>query len=110
MEVVQQPIQQNIISEQQVELQPISTNGAAVEPKSNVYTYVVYGVMAIVLIVLIYFAYAKFMESAGGQSCDDAKKSDSASLVPDYNLRDELKAIDKAQAAILKRISSDVGL
>lgn len=81
------------------------------DTERGVSSYFVIGIMVIILLVLIYFAYTQFISN---RDCDEAfvkgqtqERSDTAA---DYNLRDEIKQLDFMQSNMLKKLSNDIGL
>jgi len=72
----------------------------------GVVNYIIIGVVIIIVLVIIWFAYDKFMENRN--SSDSSKEKENP--VADYDLEDEIYKLNQLQNKILKNISQDVGI
>ena len=71
--------------------------------KTEINSYVLIGVLAFVLVCLLYYAYVQFTENSNAQ---DQEKNDDP--VDDFNLREAIQELQEMQKKILGTLSENV--
>lgn len=81
------------------------------DKKKSLMSYLIIAVVAVALIVIVWYAYSKFMKN---QQSFDGKKPGKAvnkdETLADYNLQDAIDQLEKKQRDILKNLSEDTGI
>lgn len=81
------------------------------DKKKSLVSYIIIAVIAVALIVIVWYAYSRFTKN---QQSFDGKKPDKAvnkdETLSDYNLQDAIDQIEKKQREILKNLSEDTGI
>ncbi len=81
--------------------------------ESNLYSYVVIGIIAVIIMLIIYLAYSQFISNSDGADAEGfvkGQEQERTDLVIDYNLQQVIDHLNKLQNTIVKKLSSDTGL
>jgi hypothetical protein len=80
------------------------------EEETSFGTYLLIGLIIVVLCLLGYYAYGKFIENSKCEPFVKELTQERDDTVVDFNLRDSIKQLESMQKNILSRISSDIGI
>jgi uncharacterized membrane protein YvbJ len=100
-------VQQNPALQTVANTPVMNTINTANTEEGSVYNYVVMFIVAAVLILLIWYSYSKFVENSSGPN-EEVQEKDEA--VADYDLKEELRELQKMQNNNLKDVTQDVGI
>jgi hypothetical protein len=89
-------------------LSPITNTSGTVTAteESSLTTYIIIGVVIVVLAIVIYWAYGSFTEQQSGRDSDKSKDK----CADGFDLRDAIKDLEKLQKKICSKLSSDTGI
>jgi hypothetical protein len=119
--ISQQPVlaQSNVQAAMQQQAQQQQTNDtSAKNPEeqsgeaTSLTTYVFIGFLIATLLVLSYYAYAKFVENSNcsSEAFIEGNRQERDDPVMDFNLRAAIQDLENKQRAVLKKLSSDTGM
>lgn len=81
------------------------------EEPSNLGNYIIAGVLALILIVLLYYAYDAFISNSGEEEgFVEGQRQERDDTVVDFNLEDAISALERKQSKILRHLSTDSGI
>lgn len=85
-----------------------STDTEETAEKANTYNYIFIGVLAVVLILLLYYAYGRFTEnSSEGEGFVKGNTQERDDPVIDFNLREAIQELQALQRNIMSTISDN---
>lgn len=77
------------------------------EETSNAYYYVFIGFLSVVLILLLYYAYCRFVENSVEEPFVKGQTQERDDPVIDFNLRESIKELQNLQRNIMSTISEN---
>jgi hypothetical protein len=93
---------------QSTTLEPKLQESAALVPakeSSNVVKYILIGVITISLVLLVYYAYARFIDNSLTEPMSKGVEQERDDPVVDFNLREAIKNLQNIQKNVLSTLS-----
>lgn len=84
---------------------PVTGTDATKNDDNSLYSYVFIGVLAVVLILLLYYAYGRFVENSIKDPFTDGTQQERDDPVDDFNLRDAIKELQNIQKKVVSTLS-----
>ena len=75
------------------------------QSESGVYSYIFVGVLSVVLLLLLYYAYNRFVTNAVKEPFTKGNKQERDDPVVDFNLRETIEELRRLQGQVLKTLS-----
>lgn len=73
--------------------------------ESNLYSYIFIGVLLVVLILLLYYAYNRFVSNSVKEPFTKGNQQERDDPVVDFNLREVIEELKRMQGQVLKTLS-----
>jgi hypothetical protein len=78
--------------------------------KTNITTYLIIGISIIAVILLLIFAYKKFIDNSDSEPFVKGLQQERDDPVMDFNLNEAIKELEGLQKKVLQKLSNDTGL
>jgi hypothetical protein len=85
--------------------EPIKKIENTTNSDDSLYSYVFMGVLAVVLIMLLYYAYNRFVENSINEPFTEGTEQERDDPVDDFNLREAIKELQAIQKRVLSTLS-----
>ena len=98
---------QNVVVEQSASSQNQTQLKSSPEDEESrpVFRYVMIGVITIALVLLVYYAYSRFVENSVNDGTSKNAEQERDDPVTDFNLREAIKNLQNIQNNVLKTLS-----
>ncbi len=74
---------------------------------NTLYTYIFIGVLSVVLILLLYYAYNRFVENSLNEPFSEGNEQERDDPVDDFNLREAIRELQNIQKRVLSTLSEN---
>ena len=87
--------------------QTINNSMPAVAVDNNIKSYIIIGILSILFIIIIYYAYITFIDNSESLMIKTEKED---KIISDFNLKNVIKDLQRLQQKIRSKLSEDTGI